>query len=100
MTEFVISTTLTLNDVLASGHGRGNRYVIFTTLGAAIDSATTQPETLSIDANYPPLMTAMPIPLVTVGIQGVTSTAVHCQGGTSRTLTVSKPDGMLPGLAL
>ena len=45
-------------------------------------------------------MTAMPILLVTVGIQGVTSVAVRCQGGTSRTSTVSKPDGMLPGLAL
>ena len=54
----------------------------------------------SIDANYPPLTTAKPIPLVTVGTQGVTSAAIHCQGGTARITTVSKPDGMLPGLAL
>ena len=45
-------------------------------------------------------MTAIPILLVTVGTQGVTSAAIHCQGGTARITTVSKPDGMLPGLAL
>ena len=49
-TEFVIGTTLTLNDVysLAGGRGRGKRYIIFTTLGAAIDSATTQSKTSSV----------------------------------------------------
>ena len=44
-----------------------------------------------IDVNYPPLLIAVPTLLVTVGIQGVTSAAVHCHGGTSRTSTVSKP---------
>ena len=50
MTEFVIGTTLMLNDVYSSagGLGRGNRYIVFTTLGTAIDSATTQLETSSV----------------------------------------------------
>ena len=50
MTEFVIGTTLMLNDVnsLAGGLWRGNRYIIFTTLGTVIDSATTKLETSSV----------------------------------------------------
>ena len=76
-------------------------YIIFTVLGAAINSVSMQLKTSSVhQCKLSTSNTAMPIPLVTMGIQGVISAAVHCQGGTSRTSTVSKPDGMLPGLAL